>query len=175
MGPIFPLASVALVAWPVVLAAVTIRVGSPTLARNAPTRTLQYQVPQVDIPPPDLFKDYDLVDIVLVASVESKFYALNRTSGRTIWSMSMFTTMTSVSASPAFSPLVRTTHTQFDSFDSNSPSHETYIIEPQSGDIYVLHSVSAPLRRLPFCLSELVEMSLFTTSWTGESLHLITC
>src|SRR5260221_9951087 len=62
-------------------------------------------------PPPDLFSSgFDLLDIVLVASVDGKFHALNRSSGHTLWSMSSIATTTSVSAPASLSPLIRTPH-----------------------------------------------------------------
>lgn len=117
-------------------------------------------------PPPDLFStDYDLLDIVLLASVDGKFHALTRGSGHTLWSMSSFATTTSVSAPASLAPLVRTSHTPF--MDEDSDDHETYIIEPQSGDIYVLSDPASPLQRFPFSAQELVDMSPFTSS-NGE-------
>jgi serine/threonine-protein kinase/endoribonuclease IRE1 len=114
--------------------------------------------------------DHELLDIVLVASVDGKFHALNRTSGHTLWSMSSFATTTSVSAPSSLAPLVRTTHAKYDSDlvdddhdPSEEPHHETYIIEPQSGDIYVLHSPSSPLQRFPLSMSQLVDVSPFTS------------
>src|SRR5258708_3857722 len=113
---------------------------------------------------------HELLDIVLVASVDGKFHALNRTSGHTLWSMSSFATTTSVSAPSSLSPLVRTSHPTYDPDlvddhhdSSEEPQHETYIIEPQSGDIYVLHSPSSPLQRFPLSMSELVHLSPFTS------------
>ncbi|KAF5325051.1 hypothetical protein D9619_009609 [Psilocybe cf. subviscida] len=139
----------ALIAWSMVL-----------LARhNEPPRTKQNEVP-----PPDLWQDYNLLDIVLVASVDGKFHALNRTSGKVFWSMSSVATTTSISAPSVLSPVVRTKHTKPDpDLKDHDGDHETYIIEPQSGDIYVLRSPSAPLQRLPFSMSELVEISPFTS------------
>ena len=115
---------------------------------------------------PDLStKDYDLLDIILVASVDGKFHALNRTSGATLWSMSSFATTTSVSAPSSLAPLVRTQHVEQnpDTDDVNDTPMETYIIEPQSGDIYVMSTPSSPLQRFPFSMSELVEISPFTS------------
>lgn len=116
--------------------------------------------------PPDLFtSDYDLLDIVVVASIDGKFHALNRSSGQTLWSMSSFATTTSVSAPASLAPLVRTSHIPF--VDEDSHEHETYIIEPQSGEIYVLSDPASPLQRFPFSVQELVDMSPFTSS-NGE-------
>ncbi|CAA7269916.1 unnamed protein product [Cyclocybe aegerita] len=113
-------------------------------------------------------EDYELLDIVLVASVDGKFHALNRTSGHELWSMSSFATTTSVSAPSSLAPLVRTSHPSVDALDDlddeDAPRQETYIIEPQSGDIYVLHSPSSPLQRFPFSMQELVDLSPFTSA-----------
>ena len=110
-------------------------------------------------------KDHDLLDIILVASVDGKFHALNRTSGATLWSMSSFATTTSVSAPSSLAPLVRTQHIEHnpDSDNDDDTPLETYIIEPQSGDIYVMSTPSGPLQRFPFSMSELVEISPFSS------------
>lgn len=123
----------------------------------------RYASPQIEEPTPDIAKDYDLLDIVLVASVDGKFHALNRTSGHVLWSMSSFATTTSVSAPSSLSPLIRTSHTAHDPDTEDEVDHETYIIEPQSGYIYVLPSSSSPLQRFPFTMAELVDMSPFTS------------
>lgn len=120
---------------------------------------------------PDLStKDYDLLDIILVASVDGKFHALNRTSGATLWSMSSFATTTSVSAPSSLAPLIRTQHVEQNpdtEYITDTPL-ETYIIEPQSGDIYVMSTPSSPLQRFPFSMSELVEISPFTSEIEHE-------
>ncbi|KAF8062248.1 other/IRE protein kinase [Lyophyllum atratum] len=109
--------------------------------------------------------DLALLDIVLVASVDGKFHALNRTSGHTLWSMSSFPSSTSISAPSTLAPLVRTTHVDHDPdmTDETTPQ-ELYVIEPQSGDIYVMATPTSPLQRFPFSMSELVDMSPFTFS-----------
>ncbi|KAK0460715.1 uncharacterized protein EV420DRAFT_1533757 [Desarmillaria tabescens] len=108
-------------------------------------------------------QDAELLDIVLLASVDGKFHALNRTSGQTLWSMSSFPSSTTAAAPTALAPLVRTIHHDHDPdlVDDNT-DQETYIIEPQSGDIYVMATPSSPLQRFPFSMSELVEMSPFS-------------
>jgi serine/threonine-protein kinase/endoribonuclease IRE1 len=110
-------------------------------------------------------EDLQLMDIVLLASVDGKFHALNRTSGHTLWSMS--SSAFPGSAPPTLGPLVRTSHveTDADTTDDDDSSHqELYIIEPQSGYIYIMTSPSSPLQRLAFSMSELVNMSPFSFS-----------
>lgn len=109
--------------------------------------------------------DLRLMDIVLLASVDGKFHALNRSSGHTLWSMS--SSAFPGSAPPTLGPLVRTSHVETDADitdDEDSPHQELYIIEPQSGYIYVMTSPSSPLQRLAFSMSELVNMSPFSYS-----------
>lgn len=104
----------------------------------------------------DPFENVDLLDIVLVASVDGKFHALNRTYGQVLWSMSAFTSdQTSVPSTLA--PLVRTQHPNVDpdTFD-DTDTHETYIIEPQTGDIYIATSQTS-LQRFPWSMSQLVD------------------
>ncbi|KAJ7031664.1 hypothetical protein C8F04DRAFT_696772 [Mycena alexandri] len=106
----------------------------------------------------DLSEDSDLLDVVLVASVDGKLYALNRSTGSALWSMASLAS-SSVSR-PSTAPLVHTNHIDHDPDDT--AYQETYIIEPQSGDIYVMATPSAPLQRFPFTMSELVDMSPFS-------------
>ena len=114
---------------------------------------------------PDPPADLELLDIVLVASVDGKFHALNRTSGHTLWSMSSFPFSTSISAPASLGPLVRTTHVDHDpDMTDQTTRQELYVIEPQSGDIYVMATPTSPLQRFPFSMSELVDMSPFSFS-----------
>ena len=104
--------------------------------------------------------DLDLLDIVLVASIDGKLHAFNRTSGHTLWSMS---SATSKATPSSLAPLVRTVHVDHDPelTDETTPQ-ELYVIEPQSGDIYVMATPTSPLQRFPFSVTELVDLSPFT-------------
>jgi len=121
----------------------------------------------------------EALNVVLVASVDGKFHALNRTTGSILWSMpsSPPPHRPSPSSAPSsehdpaqpvpsiLGPLVSTKHLDVDpDFDDDPFAHETYIVEPQSGDIYVTtsNSPTAPLQRLPFSMSQLVDMSPFS-------------
>ncbi|KAJ7031663.1 hypothetical protein C8F04DRAFT_1235902 [Mycena alexandri] len=116
---------------------------------------------KLESPNPDPLGDSELLDIVLVASVDGKFHALNRSTGRTLWSMGSFSS--SVSQPSTLAPLVRTSHIDHDpDLTDDTAYQETYIIEPQSGDIYVMATPSSPLQRFPFTMSELVDMSPFS-------------
>ncbi|KAJ7798749.1 hypothetical protein B0H14DRAFT_3544043 [Mycena olivaceomarginata] len=116
---------------------------------------------------PDLLVDNsELLDIVLLASVNGKFHALNHTTGHTLWSMSSFS-----SSSMAVSPLVCTCHIDQDpdlTDDDLDVYQETYIIEPQSGDIYVMATPSSPLQRFPYSVPELVDMSPFSFATAAD-------
>ncbi|KAK7433984.1 bifunctional endoribonuclease/protein kinase ire1 [Stygiomarasmius scandens] len=129
--------------------------------------------------PLDPFAELDLLDIVLVASVDGKFHALNRTSGHVLWSMSSFPDAedqyANLTVPKTLGPLVRTVHPgvsdddeeETESAPAPAPAHEVFIIEPQSGDIYVLKpdpSGQAPLQRFPFSVPELVDMAPFPFS-----------
>ncbi|TRM66814.1 hypothetical protein BD626DRAFT_581628 [Schizophyllum amplum] len=107
----------------------------------------------------DVTNDLELLDIVLVASVDGKFHALSRSSGQALWSMSGVTD--GASSPSTLAPLVRTMHPDSDPDFADDASHEQYIIEPQTGDIYVMSTPSSPLQRFPFTMSELVDMSPF--------------
>ncbi|KAJ7805587.1 hypothetical protein B0H14DRAFT_2611242 [Mycena olivaceomarginata] len=111
--------------------------------------------------PDPLADNSELLDIVLLASVDGKFHALNRTTGHTLWSMSSSSSSSSTTVSPPLSlaPL------DLDLTDGYLDAcQETYIIEPQSGDIYVMATPSSPLRRFPYSVPELVDMSPFSFS-----------
>jgi len=111
----------------------------------------------------DLSSDLELLDIVLVASVDGKFHALNRSSGQPLWSMSSYASSTTLSFPSTLGPLVRTNHIDIDpELADDTANQELYIIEPQSGDIYVMATPSSPLQRFPFSMSELVGMSPFS-------------
>jgi hypothetical protein len=89
----------------------------------------------------DLLHDLRLLDTVLLASVDGRFHAVNRSTGRSIWSME-----DDGEAGPSQSllyNLVRTDHHLPSVATSESENQELYIIEPQSGDIFVLASGSA--------------------------------
>lgn len=103
--------------------------------------------------------DVKLFDIVLVASIDGSFHAINRTSGQRLWSMSA-----AASDIPSsLAPLVRTKHAtiDYDLTDDDDAHQELYIIEPQTGDIYVMATPTSPLQPLSVSMSQLVELSPF--------------
>jgi serine/threonine-protein kinase/endoribonuclease IRE1 len=103
----------------------------------------------------------EMLNVVLLASVDGKLHALNRSTGHIIWSMSSSETS---SVPSTFGPLVRTQHAaaaQFADPDDETQS-EFYVIEPQSGDIFVMSNSTGPLQRLPLSMPQLVEMSPFS-------------
>ncbi|KAK2460776.1 hypothetical protein APHAL10511_007246 [Amanita phalloides] len=120
-------------------------------------------------PSSDKLTDHDLLDIVLVASVDGKLHALNRTTGDPLWSISSFSSPipSNTSLPPPLIPLVRTDHVEYDlDLTDESDIQETYIIEPQSGAIFVMTNPSSPLKRFPLTMSELVDLS--PNSFWGE-------
>lgn len=104
--------------------------------------------------------DLESLDIVLLASIDGNLHALNRSSGTILWSMSS----NSPNSPSAFAPLVRTQQAVITDDESDDSQQEYYVIEPQSGDIYVMSSKSEPLQRLPFSMSTLVDMTPFRLS-----------
>lgn len=100
------------------------------------------------------------LNIVLLASIDGNLHALNRSTGTILWSMSS----NSPNSPSALAPLVRTRQTVILDDESNDSQQEYYVIEPQSGDIYVMSSKSEPLQRLPFSMSTLVDMTPFKIS-----------
>ncbi|KAL1740415.1 hypothetical protein HDZ31DRAFT_67962 [Schizophyllum fasciatum] len=132
----------------------SLRSGSPSPL--SPRDDYRYTSPSQEGDAPS---DLDLLDIVLVASVDGKFHALSRTTGQALWSMSGVTD--GASSPSTLDPLVRTVHPDSDPDFADDSSQEQYIIEPQTGDIYVMSTPSSPLQRFPFTMSELVDMSPF--------------
>lgn len=120
--------------------------------------------------------DLSLSDTVILASVDGKFHALNRTNGRVKWSMHTPPSSIHSSKQPLDEPplhnLVRSTHHDLSSDDDDVPDlEETYIIEPQSGEIFVLPSgasQSTPLEKLPFTIPQLVDLSPFRLTVHNE-------
>lgn len=109
----------------------------------------------------------EVLNVVLVASVDGKFHALNRTNGGKLWSMpsSPPSSAHNSSVPSILEPLISTKHLDADpDLEDDSFPHETYIVEPQSGDIYVTSSSSptAPLQRLPLSMTQLVDLSPFS-------------
>jgi serine/threonine-protein kinase/endoribonuclease IRE1 len=117
---------------------------------------------------PEPTDEQELLDIVLLASVDGKFRALNRTSGRMLWSMPSFQRGAAPAGPSTLAPLVRTEHANYDPDDIEEVFPETYIIEPQSGDIYVVNPADSSLQRFPFTMPELVDMSPFTAPGDDE-------
>jgi serine/threonine-protein kinase/endoribonuclease IRE1 len=111
----------------------------------------------------------EVLNVVLVASVDGKFHALNRTNGGKLWSMPSSpppsTHNSSQTVPSILEPLISTKHLDTDpDLEDDKFPHETYIVEPQSGDIYVTSSSSptAPLQRLPLSMTQLVDLSPFS-------------
>ncbi|KAG9016054.1 bifunctional endoribonuclease/protein kinase ire1, partial [Tulasnella sp. 427] len=126
--------------------------------------------PRISFKDPSLEADeLKLMDVVLLASVDGRFHALNRTTGRMIWSMEQPIANPQVAATN-LKELVRTEHAglrttseySLDDYDDDPAGTETYIIEPQSGAIFVSPTDSKrddPLQKLPFTMQQLVDMS----------------
>lgn len=111
----------------------------------------------------------EVLDTVLLASIDGKFHALNRTTGRVKWSMhkppaSTHSVHSSIEDPPIYN-LVRSLHHDPSADDNEEvETEETYIIEPQSGEIFVLPpgaTSSTPLEKLPFTVPKLVDLSPF--------------
>ncbi|KAF9653686.1 hypothetical protein BDM02DRAFT_1648160 [Thelephora ganbajun] len=109
--------------------------------------------------------DLELLNIVLLASVDGSLHALDRSTGTILWSMSS----NSLNSPSALSPLVRTQQAVIFDDEGDDSQQEYYVIEPQSGDIYVMSSKSEPLQRLPFSMSTLVDMTPFRLSGEEDS------
>ncbi|EKM57175.1 uncharacterized protein PHACADRAFT_254759 [Phanerochaete carnosa HHB-10118-sp] len=61
---------------------------------------------------------------------------------------------------PSLGPLVRTQHPKPEPGEEDTL--EVYVIEPQSGEIYVMLTPDSPLQRLPLSMPQLVEMSPYS-------------
>ncbi|CAE6496214.1 unnamed protein product [Rhizoctonia solani] len=118
-------------------------------------------------------QDVRLLDIVLAASVDGHFHALNRTTGELIWSMAddlayvqsprdpnTESAPQMATQSPLYN-LVRSDHRSLADSDQVEEEEETYVIEPQTGEVFVLHPDDAPVERLGYSVPQLVELSPF--------------
>ncbi|KAI6041523.1 hypothetical protein EDC04DRAFT_3139667 [Pisolithus marmoratus] len=128
-----------------------------TAGRSSPTRSAH--IPG-STSKPTLGKEHEdirLLDIVLLASVDGRFHAINRTSGHKVWSMSS----AGGDVPSNLAPLVRTKHVEVDPdlTDDDGAHQELYVIEPQSGDVYVMATPTSPLQPLSFSMAQLVELS----------------
>ncbi|KAG8898294.1 bifunctional endoribonuclease/protein kinase ire1, partial [Tulasnella sp. 417] len=133
--------------------------------------TASQQAPRLSFRESPLGEDeLKLMDVVLLASIDGRFHALNRTTGRMLWSMDQPIANSQVAVtnlkelvSSEHGGLRKTSDFSIDDFDDPA-STETYIIEPQSGAIFVSPADSKredPLQRLPFTMQQLVDMSPF--------------
>ena len=112
-----------------------------------------------------------LTDIILTASVDGKFHALNRTTGQVQWSMK---DDPSAPGSHSFlHDLVRSDHSN--TSDIHQEDVETYVIEPQSGVIFVFPPNSSPytpLEKLGYTVAQLVDASPFRLSGDDHRIFL---
>jgi serine/threonine-protein kinase/endoribonuclease IRE1 len=146
--------------------------GSGTRIRGDPNNELSLarQTPRLGSISNRIQEGDELLDVVLLATIDGKFHALNRTDGTILWSMhNSFTTDCAVGEQEkSLSPLIRTPHV----LPSLSPGEgegnsededgKIYIVEPQSGSIYVLppHATqSTPISKLSFTVPQLVDMA----------------
>ena len=138
-------------AYPLLLSILAVACWAQALARrDLSTRVVEdarFHAP----PAPASDDPLELLNVVLLASVDGRLHAVDRKRGVKLWSMDLPEDGTAV---PSYlRPLVTTEHI--------ATSSETYMIEPQSGDIYVAADADDALTRLPFSMPQLVDMSPF--------------
>ncbi len=113
----------------------------------------------------------ELLDICIAASVDGRMYGLNRTSGRVLWTLPSSSGYTSTRDPPpsTLPPLVRTGRAQPHISKNRGEGEELYIIEPQSGKIYVLPHMNSdvPLQVFPLTMSQLADKGEFEISMNG--------
>ncbi|KAG9040674.1 bifunctional endoribonuclease/protein kinase ire1 [Tulasnella sp. UAMH 9824] len=153
-------------------------------AKSQSQFTANQQPPKVSFRESSLGSDeLKLVDVVLLASVDGRFHALKRTTGRMIWSMDVPIADTQVAVtrlkelvSTEHGNLLKTNDVSLDDFVDDPASTETYIIEPQSGTIFVSPADSTredPLQRLPFTMQQLDENLLEELDSSGADRTLV--
>lgn len=103
-------------------------------------------------------REREVFDTVLMVSVDGSFHALNRTSGSKLWSSSSFQLGPKSEDIASLPPLIHTEHTK----EHGNKGSDPYIIEPQSGEIYVVNSTDGSIQRFPWSVPEIVEKSPFT-------------
>ncbi|CAE6377832.1 serine/threonine-protein kinase/endoribonuclease IRE1 [Rhizoctonia solani AG-1 IB] len=118
-------------------------------------------------------QDVRLLDIVLAASVDGRFHALNRTTGELIWSMADDLAyvqsprdpntegVPSMGSQTPLYNLVRSDHRSLIDSEQVDEEEETYVVEPQTGEVFVLHPGDAPVERLGYSVPQLAELSPF--------------
>jgi len=113
----------------------------------------------------------ELWDICIAASVDGRMYGLNRTSGQVLWTLPSSSGYTSTRDPPpsTLPPLVRTGRAQPHISKGGGEGEELYIIEPQSGKIYVLPHINSdvPLQVFPLTMSQLADKGEFEISMNG--------
>ncbi|KAF8607337.1 hypothetical protein BDV93DRAFT_603948 [Ceratobasidium sp. AG-I] len=130
--------------------------------------------------------DVKLLDIVLAASIDGHFHALNRTTGELIWSMTDDLSYVQspkdpntdsippiASQSPLYN-LVRSDHKVLLDSDYDE-DEETYVVEPQTGDIFVMEpfaSADTPVERLGYSVPQIVELSPFKPPGDDERMFI---
>lgn len=110
--------------------------GSIRISRVDKPEDLTFEAPSLGEAEVDVLGNLELSDTVLLASIDGRFHAVNRKTGRALWSMEDDT-----DASPSqtlLHSLVRTDHNPSPGFPLDSDNQELYVIEPQSGDIFIL-------------------------------------
>jgi serine/threonine-protein kinase/endoribonuclease IRE1 len=130
--------------------------GIVAVAPNGVAKSANYAPPHT---PHGHQETLNIVDTVLLASVDGRFHAVNRTTGQQIWSMASTPGLNEI-----LHPLVRTDH-DLDRDDDDDEYQEVYIVEPQTGDIFILNQDATretPLRKLPYSVSQLVGLSPFS-------------
>ncbi|KAF8752334.1 hypothetical protein RHS01_07903 [Rhizoctonia solani] len=119
---------------------------------SLPWRKTREDTPMVphSVPGPSTAgQDVRLLDIVLAASVDGRFHALNRTTGELIWSMADDLAYAQsprdrniegvppmASQTPLYN-LVRSDHRSLVDSEHVEESEETYVIEPQTGEVFL--------------------------------------
>ncbi|KIM27925.1 hypothetical protein M408DRAFT_329839 [Serendipita vermifera MAFF 305830] len=137
--------------------------GSIRISRVERPEDLTFEAPSLTEADLDVLGNLELSDTVLLASIDGRFHAVNRTTGSAIWSME--DDSNSNPSQTLLHNLVRTDHNPSSDTPIDSDDQELYVIEPQSGDIFILSPDGSdsqePLRRLPYSVPQLVEHSPF--------------
>ncbi|KZV63390.1 kinase-like protein [Peniophora sp. CONT] len=140
-------------AYPLLLSILAVACWAQALSARRDLSTRVVEDARFHAPPAPTSDDpLELLNVVLLASVDGRLHAVDRKRGKLLWSMDLPEAGASV---PSYlRPLVTTEHI--------ASSSETYMIEPQSGDIYVAADADDSLTRLPFSMPQLVDMSPFS-------------
>ncbi|KAI5454087.1 bifunctional endoribonuclease/protein kinase ire1 [Naganishia albida] len=139
--------------------------GAPSTHRQRPR---QHHTP---VTRPDGWEDLDLLDVILIQTLDGALHALERRTGARLWSRDAFSTVGGGNATGVVKMRVRPQGSYHDDVEGDGVE-PVYILDPHDGQLYVFlpddeaaqpgDEVDARLQRLPITMEQLIDLSPFT-------------